>query len=150
LKIDKTVDNLSDRLDRIEEEEVTEEDSSSKKNTSNNTDPELEKLSPMKRYILKFNWYVREIMPYYKVEVMQVHNIATDEEYARRILEGDESIYLPQPNSKFEPTSYDERVAHALGLYYQQLQDKFKWGELKNKIATGYDPWRDEDPNAVF
>ena len=95
LKIDKLVDNLSDRLDRIGEE-ITEEDSS--KNTSNNTDPELEKLSPMERYILKFNWYVREIMRCYKAEVMQVHNIVTDEEYTRRIMECDESIYLPQPN----------------------------------------------------
>jgi hypothetical protein len=155
LKIDKIVDNLSDRLARIEEE-ITEEDSSMKKNTSNNTDPELEKLSLMERYILKFNWYVREVMPYYKAEVMQVHNIAKDEEYTRRILEGDESMYLPQPNRKFEPTHYDERVAHALGLDYQQLQDKFKRGELKHLIATGrIDPetetsWRDEDPNAVF
>ena len=55
----------------------------------------------------------------------------------------------------FEPTHYDERVAHALGLYYQELQDKFKLGELEHKRAgcdsTGYDNcWRDEDPNAVF
>jgi hypothetical protein len=55
----------------------------------------------------------------------------------------------------FEPTHYDERVAHALGLNYQELQDKFKQGELEYKIAgcdsTGRDNrWRDEDPNAVF
>jgi hypothetical protein len=153
LKIDKSVDNLSDRLDRIEEEEITEEDSSSKKNTSNNTDP---KLSPMERYTLRFNWTVSKILPYYKKTVMSVHNITSDEEYTKRILEGDESIYLPQPNPKFEPTHYNERVAHALGLDYQQLQDKFKRGELKHLIATGrIDPetgksWRDEDPNAVF
>jgi hypothetical protein len=149
LKIDKSVDNLSDRLDRIEEE-ITEEDSS--KNTSNNPDPELEKLSPMERYILRFNWYVREIMPDYKAEVMQVHNIATDEEYTRCILEGDESIYLPQPNRKFFPTTYKERVAHVLGLDHQGLQDKIARGEIKVMIANGLagSSWRDEDPNAVF
>ena len=69
----------------------------------------------MERYILKFNWYVREIMPYYKAEVMQVHNIASDEEYTRRILEGDESIYLPQPNRKFESTLYMQRISACLG-----------------------------------
>jgi hypothetical protein len=57
----------------------------------------------MERCILKFNWYVREIMPYYKDEVMRYRNIVTDEEYTRRILEGDESIYLPQPNKKLNP-----------------------------------------------
>jgi hypothetical protein len=86
LKIDKSVDNQSDKPDRIDEE-ITEEDSSM--NTSNNLDPELEKLSPMERHIFRFNWYTREIVPYYKAEVMQVHNIATDEEHTRRILEGD-------------------------------------------------------------
>ena len=55
----------------------------------------------------------------------------------------------------FEPTHYDERVAHDLGLNYQELQDKFKQEELEHKRAccdsTGYDNhWRDEDPNAVF
>jgi hypothetical protein len=116
LKIDKSVDNQSDRPNRIDEE-ITEEDSS--KNMSKNTDPELEKLSPMERHIFRFNWHTREIVPYCKVEVMQVHNIATDEEHTRRILEGDESIYLPQPNRKFEPTFYSQRIAHVLGLNYQ-------------------------------
>ena len=139
---------MTDRLDRIEEE-VTEEDSSSKKNTSNNTDPELEKLSPMERYILKFNWTVSKILPYYKAEIMSVHNL-TAEEYDRRTLEGDQSIYLPQPNRKFEPTSYRNRVAHVLGLDYQGIEDKFDRGELERKIASGGFSWRDEDPNAVF
>ena len=35
----------------------------------------------------------------------------------------------------FEPTHYDERVAHALGLNYQELQDKFKQEELEHKRA---------------
>jgi hypothetical protein len=35
----------------------------------------------------------------------------------------------------FEPTHYDERVAHALGLNHQELQDKFKQGEFEHKIA---------------
>ena len=37
----------------------------------------------------------------------------TSDEYDSRTLEGDRSIYLPQPNPMFEPTHYDERVAHA-------------------------------------
>lgn len=89
-------------------------------------------------------------MPYYKDEVMRVHNITSDEEYKRRILEGDMSIYLPQPNRKFTATHYDERVAHVLGIEYRELQDNISRGEFKHKIATGYDPWRDEDRNAVF
>ena len=75
---------------------------------------------------------VREIMPYYKVEVMHLHSITSDE-YESRKLEGDQSIYLPQPNPMFEPTHYDEQVAHALGLNYQELQDKFKQEELEQK-----------------
>jgi hypothetical protein len=93
-------------------------------------------------------------MPYYKAEVMRLHSITSDE-YDSRTLEGDRSIYLPQPNPMFEPTHYDERVAHALGLNYQELQNKFKQGELEHKRAgcdsAGRDNlWRDEDPNAVF
>ncbi len=150
---DKFLDNLSNRLDRLEEErgEV-------KPVTSNDcpyaTAEELEQMSSIERYIAWFNWRVREIMPYYKAEVMRLHNITSDE-YNTRTLEGDRSIYLPQPNPMFEPTHYDERVAHALGLNYQELQDKFKQGEFEHKRAgcdsTGRDNrWRDEDPNAVF
>ena len=42
MKVDKSVDNLSDRLDMIKEEIASEQSSS--------TDPELEKLSPEERY----------------------------------------------------------------------------------------------------
>jgi hypothetical protein len=42
------------------------------------------------------------------------------------------------------------RVAHALGLDYQGIEDKFTRGELERKIASGGFGWRDEDPNAVF
>ena len=82
----------------------------------------------MERHIFRFNWYTREIKPYYKAEVMQVHNIATDEEYTRRILEGYESIYLPQPKRKFEPTFYNQRIAHVLGLNYHGLKQKISRG----------------------
>jgi hypothetical protein len=34
-------------------------------------------------------------MPYYKAEVMRYHNIAIDQEYSSRVLDGDQSIYLP-------------------------------------------------------
>lgn len=61
----------------------------------------------MERYEAWFNWHVKEIMPYYTTEVMRLHNIS-DEDYDRRTLEGDQSIYLPQPNNKFEPTNYEQ------------------------------------------
>ena len=123
------------------------------------TAEELEQMTPMERHVAWFNWHVRETMPYYKTEVMRLHNI-TDGEYDRRTLEGDQSIYLPQPNNKFKSTDYRLRVAHVLGLDYQGLQDKINRGEIEDKIAIGLmiiDPetgknisWRDEDPNVVF
>ena len=64
--------------------------------------------------------------------------------------------YLPQPNRKFEPTFYSQRIAHMLGLNYQGLKQKIGRGEIKDKIATGLidsktgSGWYDEDPNAVF
>jgi hypothetical protein len=98
----------------------------------------------------RFNWYVKNILPYYKQEVCRVHNISS-EEYDRRTLNADESIYLPQPNPKFESTWYSERVAHVLGLDYKGFQDKVRKGELEDRIATGgFGCWRDENPNAVF
>ena len=150
----KSLDNLFDRLDRLEEEREV-------KSVSDGTPyaivQELEQMTPMERYVAWFNWHVREIMPYYKLEVMRLHQLS-EEEYNRRVLEGDTSIYLPQPNSKFEPTDYMERVAHVLQLDYQELQDKFSRGELEHKIAQGLayidpktgKPWYDEDPNRVF
>jgi len=42
------------------------------------------------------------------------------------------------------------RVAHAIGLDYQGIEDKFNRGELERKIASDGFGWRDEDPNAVF
>ncbi len=52
---------------------------------------------------------------------MRFHQLS-DKVYDKRTLEGDQSIYLPQPNPKFEPTDYMERVAHVLNLSYQELQ----------------------------
>jgi hypothetical protein len=98
----------------------------------------------------RFNWYVKNILPYYKQEVCRVHNISS-EEYDRRTLNADESIYLSQPNPKFESTWYSERVANVLGLDYKGFQDKVRKGELEDKIATGgFGCWRDENPHAVF
>jgi hypothetical protein len=98
----------------------------------------------------RFNWYVKNILPYYKQEVCRVHNMSS-EEYDRRTLNADESINLPQPNPKFESTWYNERVAHVLGLDYKGFQDKVRKGELEDRIATGgFGCWRDENPNAVF
>jgi hypothetical protein len=154
----KSIDNLSVRLDRLEEEREVE--SGSDDGVAYATAQELEQMTPGERYVAWFNWHVKEIMPYYKEEVMRVHNITSDEEYDRRTLEGDQSIYLPQPNSKFESTDYRERVAHVLGLDYQGLQDKINRGEIEDKIATGLMTkehetgkdisWRDENPNLVF
>ena len=155
----KSIDNLSDRLDKLEEERAL-KTISDDDGVPYATADELDQMTDMERYIAWFNWHVKEIMPYYKEEVMRIHNITSDEEYDRRTLEGDQSIYLPQPNSKFESTDYRERVAHVLGLDYQGLQDKINRGEIEDKIATGLmtiDPetgkdisWRDENPNAVF
>ena len=147
---DKSLDNLSDRLDRLEEErgEVKPVEDNVTNDRPYATAEELEQMSSMEKYIAWFNWHVREIMPYYKAEVMRLHSITSDE-YDSRTLEGDWSIYLPQPNSMFEPTRYDERVAHALGLNYQELQDS----STKEQAVTGTgrdNRWRDEDPNAVF
>jgi hypothetical protein len=98
----------------------------------------------------RFNWCVKNILPHYKQEVCRVHNISS-EEYDRRTLNADESIYLPQPNPKFESTWYSERVAHVLGLDHKGFQDKVRKGELEDKIATGgFGCWRDENPSAVF
>lgn len=103
----------------------------------------------MEQAILRFNWQVREIMPYYKAEVMSVHNLTSDQ-YDERTLAGDEGIYLHQPNNKFKPTLYWYGIAAVLDLNYQQLMDKIARGEIKDRIATGGFGWRDEDPNAVF
>ncbi len=94
MKIDKSVDNLSGRLHKLEEErEIA--SSSDEPDVPYATAEELKQMSPEERYEARFNWYVKEIMPYYKAEVMRLHSIASDEEYSRRVLEGDKSIYLP-------------------------------------------------------
>ncbi|HZD34383.1 MAG TPA: hypothetical protein VE130_04190 [Nitrososphaeraceae archaeon] len=144
-----TINNLSDRLDRLEAE-IFIKRSDAEDEQQQRQQQGLEKLTSMERYILNFNRSVKEVMPYYKAEVMQVHSISS-EEYDKRTLEGDESIYLPQPNRKFESTSYAQRVAHVLGLDYEGLQLKINQGEIKDMIATGgFGCWRDENPNAVF
>ena len=149
--------NLSDRLDRLEEErgEVKPVEDNDANERPYATAEELEQMSSMERYIAWFNCIKRNYA-LLQAEVMHAfHSIASDE-YDSRILEGDRSIYLPQPNPMFETHSlHDERVAHALRLNYQELQNKFKQGELEHKeqavISTGRDNhWRDEDPNAVF
>ena len=74
--------------------------------------------------------------------------------------EGDQSIYLPQPNPKFEATWYKERVAHVLGIDYQGVEEKIKRGEIEDKIGTGrmvldpktgeYTTWLDENPVVFY
>ena len=104
----KSLDNLSDRLGRLEKEGTTATQKIVSRNTPYATAEELEQMTPHEYYEAWFNWSVKEIMPFYKAEVMRLHNITSDEEYNRRTLEGDESIYLPPNNNKFEPTWYDE------------------------------------------
>ena len=154
-----SIDNLFDRIGRLESaKEISSSNESFDNGVPYATAEELEQMTPMEKYIAWFNWHVKEIMPYYKLEIMKVHNITSDEEYSRRIIEGDQSIYLPQPNQKFEPTNYEIRVAHVLGLDYQGIEDKISRGEIERKIARGLsyidaktgEPWYDEDPNAVF
>jgi hypothetical protein len=143
-----TIDNLSTRLNRLEAADEPDNFSDTEYRYGL-TEEEYEKLTSTEKYELRFSWYVKNIMPYYKAEVMQVHNL-TSEEYDRRTLEGDQSIYLPQPNKKFQPTLYIYRVAAVLGLNYQQLRDKIAKGEVADRIATGDFGFRDEDSNAVF
>ena len=144
----KSIDNLSGRLQRLEA--AKEIASSDDAGVPYATREELEQMTDEERFEAWFNWHVKEIMSYYKAEVILFHQIS-EEEYDTRTLEGDQSIYLPQPNNKFEPTWYDERVAHVLNLSYQELQDKFNRGELKHKIAMGpcnveTGGWCDENP----
>jgi hypothetical protein len=154
---DKSLDNLSNRLDRLEAKKSVDNDDANN-DVPYATAEELKQMTPEESFEAWFNWHVKEIMPYYKAEVMRLHNITSDEEYDRRTLEGDQSIYLPQPNNKFEPTWYEERVAYVLGLDYKGIEDKMNRGEIERKIAQGLayldpitgKPWYDEDPNAVF
>ena len=146
-KDNKSIDNLSGRLHRLEVERQVPSDANA--GVPYATAEELEQMTDKERFAAWFDWHVKEIMPAYKAAVMHFHNIS-EEEYDRRTLEGDMSIYLPQ-NNKFEPTWYNERVAHVLGLSYQELQDKFKRGELKQRIACGPNSaetggWCDENP----
>jgi hypothetical protein len=104
---------------------------------SNEELSEPNEVSTRKSIELKTNKFIREVMPYYRSEVMRVHKITDEQEYNRRVVEGDQSIYLPQPNNKFAPTSWAERAAHALGVGYQGLQDMISRGEVEHKIATG-------------
>ena len=140
----KSFDNLFDRLDRLEA--TTTDKSNGMQSLSESaesefcfglTEEQFSKLTPMEQFILRFNWQGREIRPYYKDEVLRVHNITSDK-YDRRTLEGDESIYLPQPNKRFAPTLYKYRVAGVFGLDWQTLQDKIARGEMKDRIADGY------------
>jgi hypothetical protein len=182
LKVDKkSISNLSNRLDRIEEEiglavssehqqslELEQELDQARLATTDLCEEFVSKFYSLPPYArskiydklseeekdklheFRFNWYVKNILPYYKQEVCHVYNISS-EEYDRRTLNADESIYLPQPYPKFESTWYSERVAHVLGLDYKGFQDKVRKGELEDKIATGgFGCWRDENPSAVF
>jgi predicted ATPase len=89
---DKSIDNLSSRLHKLEQEKVI----SVSDDVPYASVEELQQMTPMERYIAWFNWHVREIMPYYKEEVMRFHNIS-DEEYDRRtlILTQIQSMSLP-------------------------------------------------------
>ena len=135
----------------LEGKNVSTDDTNSQSNSvSYATAEELEQMTDSERFEAWFNWRVQRILPIYKKEVMRHHQLS-EEEYNRRVVEGDQSIYLPQPNPRFEPTWYDERVAHILNLSYQELQDKFKRGELKQLIACGPNNpetggWIDENP----
>jgi hypothetical protein len=139
------IEILTGRLDRLEEETgMVSADA-----TAEEPNPE-DSMTPWEKWEYRFNWLVKEILPFYKEEVMRVHNLTSDE-YDKRTIDGDETIYLEQPHPRFSSTHYDERVAHVLGLTFREIRDKFERGELEHKIATGgVYGWRDEDPQAVF
>lgn len=146
----KSINSLFNRLGRLEGSKNSTISDETNSSVPYATAEELEQMTDKERFEAWFNWHVKVEMPYYKAYVIQYHNIS-EEEYDRRTLEGDQSIYLPQPNNKFEGTLYMERVAHVLGLSYQELQDKFNRGELKQRIACGpHNPetggWCDENP----
>ena len=64
---DKSLDNLLDRLERLEEEkggEVKSVEDNDANDRQYATAEELEQMSSMERYIAWFNLHVREIMPY--------------------------------------------------------------------------------------
>jgi hypothetical protein len=122
----KSIDNISSRIGRLELAKNSANSDDTNSSVPYASAEELEQMTDVERFEAWFNWYVKKIMPYYKAYVIQYHNIS-EEEYDRRTLEGDQGIYLP-PNSKFEPTWYDQRVAHVLNLSYQELQDKFNRG----------------------
>ena len=76
----KSIDNLSDRLDRLEGGLIH---VNAAADYPYATTEELEQMTSTERHVAWFNWHVREIMPYYKAEVMRLHNITSDEEYDR-------------------------------------------------------------------
>lgn len=148
----RSISNLFEKLGRLEVSKKI-ESSDDDAVVPYATAEELEQMTDEGRLAAWFAWRVHTLMPAYKAEVMRFHNIASDE-YDRRTLDGDQSIYLPQPNNKFEATNYMERVAHVLNLSWQELHDKFNRGELKHLVAAGPNNtetggWYDENP-AVF
>ena len=81
----KSLDNISHRIGRLEDSKKI---VSSNNNTIDNGVPyataeELEHMTAHQYYEARFNWRVKEILPLYKLEVMRLHNITSDEEYNR-------------------------------------------------------------------
>ena len=124
----RSISNLFEKLGRLEVSkkiESSDDDAAVPYATAEELEQMTNKGPPKHRSA----WRVHTLMPAYKAEVMRFHNIASDE-YDRHLhLDGDQSIYLPQPNNKFEATNYMERVAHVLNLSWQELHDKFNRGE---------------------
>ncbi|MDQ3840375.1 MAG: hypothetical protein M3297_14040 [Thermoproteota archaeon] len=82
----------------------------------------------------------------YKAHVMLVLNLNTNEEYSNWVLEGN-ILPLELRRDGMSPTTYRNRVRHALGLTWAQWKQKTDDGELKFWPRENY---IDEDPNAVF
>ena len=97
----KSIDNISNRLGRLEKGTTVNQEIVSRPYA---TAEELEQMTDEERFEAWFNWRVREIMPYYKAEVMHLHNIS-DDEYDRRTLEGDQSIYLPAKGNQIRSSN---------------------------------------------
>ena len=96
MKIDKYVKDLWDKIDSIPSSSTSSNATTTAADSSPINDDDNNNNSEHESFESRFNRFVREVMPYYKAEVMRIHNIKSDEEYKRRVLEGDNSIYLPQ------------------------------------------------------
>ena len=76
----KSIDSLSDRINRLEVSNKIKIESS---RDSIYNDGDIRAFATVEDW---FNWRIQNILPSYKLEVMGFHNISEEEEYSRRVL----------------------------------------------------------------